>query len=599
MREIDNSTYSRSTQMLLDKLQECGLPADLSLYRAPNVRAKVDTLLLDKALSEKNFDVLVDNPSGNQVRGAVQHNLDALLSTKGFSDRGAKLVELTLADLEPRELEGMKVLHIGSRNLSEILCGVGFGLQLKNISAIDLISYHPIVSIGDVHQIPFGDSEFDLIIVGWILAYSSDVDTAIREIFRVLAPGGKVAIGWDLNAVNYWGDSGLLDGNDAPWIKDCDSILTLINNAGIGSVEVLHRREPCYPYSDWGRQCILVVRQDSKFVSQHIRQLRFESRAISSVRQALSEHPDISILERLDGHIRFLKTREFSEQAYFQMRQHYLRYGRSLDNLIQQQIALAFPPIISNKPLLSSKFFGQHSRESLVAISAELKERGYYKFPFRLEKALIEQLRGSIKYQQTTTARAFASESDLLKNNTIIQLWLDEVLISIAELYFGSVPILDFVAATKTDASSLASLQEMDSDAQMWHFDKDRISFLKVFVYLTDVLDTSGPHQFISGSHHSPPARDGRFLDDDLEHSSALIETFFGGEGTVFIEDTHGLHRGTPVKEGSRHMLQLEYANSLFGQKSSEVYDCVKYFLPRYQDLINYVPRLFLRFFPR
>lgn len=42
----------------------------------------------------------------------------------------------------------------------------------------------------DVTNIPFGDGEFDVVICNHVLEHVQDDDVAMREIFRVLAPGG-------------------------------------------------------------------------------------------------------------------------------------------------------------------------------------------------------------------------------------------------------------------------------------------------------------------------------------------------------------------------------------------------------------------------
>ena len=44
--------------------------------------------------------------------------------------------------------------------------------------------------------------------------------------------------------------------------------------------------------------------------------------------------------------------------------------------------------------------------------------------------------------------------------------------------------------------------KKADSEAaQMFHFDLDRIKWLKFFIYLTDVKINSGPHVYVSGTH--------------------------------------------------------------------------------------------------
>jgi SAM-dependent methyltransferase len=45
---------------------------------------------------------------------------------------------------------------------------------------------------GDVHQLPFRDRSFDCVVAAWMLYHASDVDLAVRELRRVLRPGGRL-----------------------------------------------------------------------------------------------------------------------------------------------------------------------------------------------------------------------------------------------------------------------------------------------------------------------------------------------------------------------------------------------------------------------
>lgn len=88
-----------------------------------------------------------------------------------------------------------KVLTIGPRTEGEILNLVGHGFARKNISALDLFSYSPWIKVGDMHDMPFDDNSFDVVILGWVLAYSNDKRKAAAEIMRVAKPGAVVGIG--------------------------------------------------------------------------------------------------------------------------------------------------------------------------------------------------------------------------------------------------------------------------------------------------------------------------------------------------------------------------------------------------------------------
>jgi ubiquinone/menaquinone biosynthesis C-methylase UbiE len=46
--------------------------------------------------------------------------------------------------------------------------------------------------VGDVQQLAFADSSFDLVVAAWMLYHVADLDRALAEIARVLEPGGRL-----------------------------------------------------------------------------------------------------------------------------------------------------------------------------------------------------------------------------------------------------------------------------------------------------------------------------------------------------------------------------------------------------------------------
>jgi len=579
----------------LDILVKLGYQPDPELLRSPSLRARVNHGILKDAI-ELNAVYKFESNGRSLVKGTIEHNLDALISNGGSLDRGASLTELCLSDLPGNQLANSRVLHLGCRNLNEILCSISHGVTALNVVGLDLISYHSCVHLGDMHQLPFPDYSFDIVVAGWVIGYSRVPALAIGEILRVLTPNGRIAIGWDFNSCNYYGDRGHLTGYDQPYVESCDSILTFMRQAGLDNHKVLYRRDPIYPYDAWGRQCILVVEKGNRQLKIRSRNKHSEAQGVEYLRNEFITHPDESISERLKGHLSFIANGDTATQHYLLMRHHYVKYGSVIDDLLSKTISMHFPPILSNEIAFKSQYFGQHSRKQVEQIVDTLREEGIYRFPVLLNTDVVDRLRNALEWMPSSTARRSATEISILSNPTAQSLWLDEVLISISEIYFGSVPILDFLAATRTIPFESQTELSLDADAQMWHFDKDRVKFLKVFIYLSDVDLNAGPHEFIFRTHRVKPRRDGRLSDIEVvnmfsEYSKAVL---CGPAGTVFIEDTHGLHRGTPVLAGERTLFQIEYTNSLFGQ-ALESYP-LDLFLPRFEEQVDKMPRLFERF---
>jgi len=123
--------------------------------------------------------------------------------------------------------------------------------------------------------------------------------------------------------------------------------------------------------------------------------------------------------------------------------------------------------------------------------------------------------------------------------------------------------------------SGNVSTQELSANAQAYHYDFDALKFLKIFIYLTDVLDSNfGPHEFIVGSHCGMLSEIKDYLvatapNSRIDSKQASLYpscshlSYFGRVGSLIIEDTSGLHRGKPLGEGAhREMLVLTLANT-------------------------------------
>ena len=145
----------------------------------------------------------------------------------------------------------------------------------------------------------------------------------------------------------------------------------------------------------------------------------------------------------------------------------------------------------------------------------------------------------------------------------------DPAFARIAADYLGQPVIQDQTALwwTTTMGAEQAAL-----NAWLFHQDRDRLSFLKFFVYLTDVGLENGPHVYIKGTHRKVPralATDGRKTDDLVKQVGLWdnVVELGGQAGTILAVDTVGLHKGKPPVVGDRLVLQVEFATSLFGAK--------------------------------
>jgi hypothetical protein len=253
-------------------------------------------------------------------------------------------------------------------------------------------------------------------------------------------------------------------------------------------------------------------------------------------------------------------------------------------------IRLARPPY----PLPGCEgVLGRMDDANLATVVDDLKTRGYHVFSRRLPAELCDRLL-AIALETKCRVRAMDAgtvpaepmrydrnkpvgirydfaEEDLIDDADVQRLMSDLSILTVAQAYLESAPILDIVAMWWHTAFSASADK---AAAQFYHFDMDRLKWLKFFVYLTDVSTESGPHCFVAGSHRRgrtprPLLKQGytRLGDGEVRKhlpSEDFIE-FTGPRGTIIAEDTRGLHKGKHVEQGDRLMFELEFTNSLFG----------------------------------
>jgi hypothetical protein len=178
--------------------------------------------------------------SDDAIDMTVKHNLKAL-SAFGLT-RMNKLIK-PLSVLENLSKES-KILVIGPRNEEDILNLIGNGFERKNIIGLDLISYSPLIEVGDMHNTRFSDSYFDAIVCGWTLSYSNQPVKFANEMIRIIKNNGVMAIGVEYSTLTleqnlkiHNGYTLVTTGFDR--INSVKSILDLFSN-NVGEVYFNH-----------------------------------------------------------------------------------------------------------------------------------------------------------------------------------------------------------------------------------------------------------------------------------------------------------------------------------------------------------------------
>lgn len=139
------------------------------------------------------------NDPEDAIANTVKHNFESLQPELAFQRPWALLGPLLGIDRIGFNLSETKVLIVGPRTEAEIFLYISRGFNPENVLGLDLISYSDFIVSGDMHDMPFEDNSFDVVVFSWVLGYSTNQKKAVSEAIRVLKNHGFLCIGeqWD------------------------------------------------------------------------------------------------------------------------------------------------------------------------------------------------------------------------------------------------------------------------------------------------------------------------------------------------------------------------------------------------------------------
>lgn len=238
-----------------------------------------------------------------------------------------------------------------------------------------------------------------------------------------------------------------------------------------------------------------------------------------------------------------------------------------------------------------SAIFPWIGSDDVNKIIETLDRDGLYVFDQLLSADLLDEM---LKYAKTTEAKLrgpFANkttrsavfdstaplaagydfdEIDMMQQPVFQQFMGDPLLLAIAQGYLGVQPK---VRSIYLWWNTVFPINPSSNMAQLFHNDISNIRFLKIFVYLTDVTEGTGPHSYVLGSHKSTDEskelrRRGvvEVSDEDIlnVYGQERIMDLTGLRGTVFIADTRGFHKANLPQVDHRLVLLLYLVNSLY-----------------------------------
>jgi ubiquinone/menaquinone biosynthesis C-methylase UbiE len=168
-----------------------------------------------------------------------------------FAWFGQRLVDL--AGVEP----GMRILDVACGRGAILIPAAERVGASGTVTGIDLSgamvqaandaarqrSYGDIAQVGDAEQLPFPDASFDRVLCGFGLMFFPNVDRALTEFRRVLAPAGRIGVStWQASQADDLGtvlaELGFSGSGEPGWITDPGDLTHLLEQASYTDVRV-------------------------------------------------------------------------------------------------------------------------------------------------------------------------------------------------------------------------------------------------------------------------------------------------------------------------------------------------------------------------
>ena len=200
--------------------------------------------------------------------------------------------------------------------------------------------------------------------------------------------------------------------------------------------------------------------------------------------------------------------------------------------------------IFSNKDIDYKKNF-LLNRKSLVKKDNEDLSL-YFR---RLSNDNISRITGFIDLKKESSIKSFLVSKPMV---SLAQNYLNSKTFSISSSFFISNPCQ-------------VNKEEQYKNAQYFHWDNDFSKFLKLYIYLTDVDEDSGPHIFIPKTHKKKFIQTSlcRLYDDNLIYNTYDKKIkFVGKSGSLFFADGYGLHKGETPKKKSRLIINAHFGRN-------------------------------------
>ena len=201
----------------------------------------------------------------------------------------------------------------------------------------------------------------------------------------------------------------------------------------------------------------------------------------------------------------------------------------------------------------------------------ELRERGIAVRPFDevfRDRAKLDELK-RIAERREAQKRSTAEKEFLERlmpprvdvSGPYVALALEPQVVALANAYVGMRSYLRGLEMWRN-----LPTDEPPKLSQLWHRDWDDVVNLKLFVYLSDVTDESGPFTFAPGTQPGGPRQldvQDRLSDEEMAERIPREEWVVctGPPGTVVLADTCGYHKGGKPTKGDRLLWTAQFTS--------------------------------------
>jgi Phytanoyl-CoA dioxygenase (PhyH) len=354
------------------------------------------------------------------------------------------------------------------------------------------------------------------------------------------------------------------------------------------------------------------------------RALSLPGRAFLAIKGALSPSPELNERLRLwrelvRGAWIHWRGGETPSSAHHALIGLFIRSNGRTNDMLAKAVGIVHPPY---RLPPASGVLGNLKEDDLARVQRQLEADGYYVFENCLSGDFCERLiRQTLlidckimgdnlsdglalgRYERgapPVAAKYLVPEDDTTDIPEVQELISDPSIIAVAQNYLQSKPIFSGISLWWSPA--FTGVPDIEA-AQQFHWDMERIKWIRFFIYLTDVTAESGPHCFIRGTHRAGAIPDRLLKLGYVRHSDAtMVQTygqeayleFVGPRGTIIAEDSRGFHKGMEPKKGDRLVLAFELSNTTFGANKRHLIRNIR--TPRFGEFAKRYPRIYSNF---